>query len=191
MKWTKPSRATIGYFERLAPGPPLETRKMFGMPCRFLNGHMLVGVFQNTLMLHLGAADRARCIRAGAKPFKPMGREMKEYVEIKPGLFEDRELKEWIVCGMRYLASLAPKGKRNVLPEKRSAKTKRAKPKAAKSAKRSTRRAATKATRRRQTKPAPKKAASKKVARKTKRSPARRTARKRYISGPNRRSGVL
>jgi len=109
MKWTKPSAKTIAYFERLAPGAPLDTRKMFGMPCRFLNGHMLVGVFENTLMLHLNPQDRFECIAAGAKPFKPMGREMKEYVEIKPGTFEDRELKEWIVRGMRYLGSLPPK----------------------------------------------------------------------------------
>jgi TfoX/Sxy family transcriptional regulator of competence genes len=116
MKWVKPTAATLGYFERIAPGAPLETRPMFGMPSRFLNGHMLVGVFQNSLVLHLGKADRALCIAAGAKPFAPMGREMKEYVEIVPGTFQDLELKEWIVRGMRFLAGLKPKGKRNIAP---------------------------------------------------------------------------
>jgi TfoX/Sxy family transcriptional regulator of competence genes len=109
MKWTQPSAETIAYFERIAPGPPLETRRMFGMPCRFLNGHMLVGVFQNTLMLHLSAEDREECLKAGATPFAPMGREMKEYVDVAPGTFDDREMKEWIVRGMRYLGSLEPK----------------------------------------------------------------------------------
>jgi TfoX/Sxy family transcriptional regulator of competence genes len=109
MKWTKPSAETIAYFERIAPGPPLETRQMFGMPCRFLNGHMLVGVFQNSIMLRLSEDDRFECLRAGATPFVPMGRAMKEYVEIAPGTFDDREMKEWIVRGMRFLASLEPK----------------------------------------------------------------------------------
>lgn len=109
MKWTKPTADTIAYFERIAPGPPMETRSMFGMPCRFLNGHMLVGVFQDTLMLHLKPEDRVACIEAGAKPFAPMGREAKEYVDVAPGTFDDREMKEWIVRGMRYLGGLPPK----------------------------------------------------------------------------------
>jgi hypothetical protein len=109
MKWVRPSQATIDYFERLAPGAPLETRPMFGMPSRFLHGYMLVGLFANTLILHLSDLDRATCIAAGAKPFKPMGREMKAYVAIKPGTFTDHDLKWWIVRGMRHLATLPPR----------------------------------------------------------------------------------
>ncbi len=112
MKWTKPSAETIAYFERIAPGPPIEARRMFGMPARFLNGHMLVGVFGDTFMLHLSEVDREACIRAGAKPFAPLGREAKAYVDIAPGTFDDRTLKEWIVRGMRYLGSLPPKLKK-------------------------------------------------------------------------------
>ena len=107
-KWIRPSSETIAYFERIAPGPPLQIRKMFGMPCRFLNGHMLVGVYQNSLMLHLSEEDRAACIEAGARPLIATGREMKEYVEIEPGTFDDHTLKLWIVQGMRYLGSLPP-----------------------------------------------------------------------------------
>jgi TfoX/Sxy family transcriptional regulator of competence genes len=123
MKWTKPSAETIAYFERIAPGPPIQARRMFGMPARFLNGHMLVGVFGNTFMLHLSDVDREACIRAGAKPFAPMGREAKEYVDVAPGTFDDRTLKEWIVRGMRYLGSLPPKLKKKrgkPAPERRS-----------------------------------------------------------------------
>jgi TfoX/Sxy family transcriptional regulator of competence genes len=109
MKWVRPSQATIDYFERLAPGAPLETRPMFGMPSRFLHGYMLVGLFANTLILHLSDLDRATCIAAGAKPFKPMGREMKAYVAIRPGTFTDHDLKWWIVRGMRHLATLPPR----------------------------------------------------------------------------------
>ncbi len=109
MKWTKPSLGTIEYFERIAPGPPIEARVMFGMPSRFLNGHMLVTVFGNSLMLHLSESDRAECIEAGARPFAPQGRSGAEDVEIVPGLFEDRTVKEWIARGMRYLGGLPPK----------------------------------------------------------------------------------
>jgi len=109
MKLPRPSAETIAYFERIAPGPPIEARRMFGMPARFLNGHMLVAVFGDTFMLHLSDSDRAECIRAGAKPFAPMGREAKAYVDVAPGTFDDRTLKEWIVRGMRYLGKLPPK----------------------------------------------------------------------------------
>jgi len=109
MKWTKPSDSTIDYFERIAPGPPIEARRMFGMPSRFLNGHMLVSVFGDSLMLHLSESDREECIAAGARPFAPHGRSAKEYVEIQIGHFEDQTLKEWIVRGMRYLGSLPPR----------------------------------------------------------------------------------
>jgi TfoX/Sxy family transcriptional regulator of competence genes len=109
IKWVKPSPSTLEYFERLAPGPPLETRRMFGLPSRFLNGYMLVGVFGNALMLHLSPTDRAECMAAGATPFKPMGREMKAYVAIAPGTFEDHDLKWWIVRGMRHIATLPPR----------------------------------------------------------------------------------
>jgi TfoX/Sxy family transcriptional regulator of competence genes len=117
MKWVKPSAETIKHFERIAPGAPLQTRSMFGMPCRFLNGHMLVGVFQNSIMLRLSEKDRALCIAAGAKPFRPMGREMKGYVELAPGTFDDRTLKQWIAQGMRFLGSLPPKLKTAPSPE--------------------------------------------------------------------------
>jgi TfoX/Sxy family transcriptional regulator of competence genes len=109
MKWTKPAAATIDYFERIAPGPPIEARQMFGMPSRFLNGHMLVSVFGDSLMLHLSESDREACIEAGARPFAPHGRSAAEYVEIQIGTFEDQTLKEWIARGMRYLGSLPPK----------------------------------------------------------------------------------
>jgi hypothetical protein len=107
-KWIRPSAEAVAHFERIAPGPPLQIRRMFGMPCRFLNGHMLVGLYQNSIMLHLSADDRAACIEAGARPLIASGREMTEYVEILPGTFDDHTLKLWIVQGMRYLGSLPP-----------------------------------------------------------------------------------
>jgi len=109
MNWTKPSAETVAYFERIAPGPPIQARRMFGMPSRFLNGHMLVSVFGDAFMLRLSETDREECIAAGARPFAPMGRMAKEYVEIVPGHFPDQMLKEWIARGMRYLGSLPPK----------------------------------------------------------------------------------
>jgi hypothetical protein len=115
MKWKRPTPETLAHFERIAPGAPLETRSLFGMPCRFLNGHMLVGVFQNSIMLRLSEGDRKLCILAGARPFQPMGREMKGYVELSADTFDTPTLKQWIARGMRFIGSLPPKLKQGIL----------------------------------------------------------------------------
>lgn len=169
MKWIKPSQATLDYFERLAPGAPLETRRMFGLPCRFLNGYVLVGIFGNELMLHLSKEDRAACIKAGAKPFKPMGREMRSYVAIQPGTFADHDLKWWIVRGMRYLARQEPR-----LTEPRASRPPKAPPltKPAKRKKTSRPASAKKVAPR----PAAKKAARKATSRPVKKAAKRRAA---------------
>jgi TfoX/Sxy family transcriptional regulator of competence genes len=159
-KWVTPSQATIDYFERLAPGAPLETRKMFGLPSRFLHGYMLVGVFGDSIVLHLSEVDRAACIKAGARPFTPMGRNMKAYVAITPGTFEDHDLKWWIVRGMRHLATLPPR-------------VVEAKPKKAPASERSAKPAKAKSTKKVAPKPAPKKAA-RTAAPKTKKPAAKR-----------------
>jgi TfoX/Sxy family transcriptional regulator of competence genes len=125
VKWIPPSASTIAHFERVAPGAPLETRSMFGMPCRFLNGHMLVGVFQDSIMLRLSEEDCALCIAAGASPFRPMGRDMTGYVALSAGTFDDQTLKQWIARGLRFLGSLAPKLAQlsERVPKKRTTKT--------------------------------------------------------------------
>ena len=172
MKWTKPAAATIDYFERIAPGPPIEARRMFGMPSRFLNGHMLVSVFGNSLMLHLSETDREECIAAGAAPFAPHGRSAAEYVEIQIGHFEDRTLKEWIARGMRYLGSLPPRlakpaAKRATLApasSKGSAKPRASKAKAKAKAKAVAKKKPAAPTKPTAKKAAPKKAASKRAA---------------------------
>ncbi|HEY3495695.1 MAG TPA: TfoX/Sxy family protein [Polyangiaceae bacterium] len=127
MKWKRPTPETLAHFERIAPGAPLETRSLFGMPCRFLNGHMLVGVFQNSIMLRLSEEDRKLCILAGARPFQPMGREMSGYVELSPDTFDTPTLKQWIARGMRFIGSLPPKLKPGVVRQagRRSEKTRR------------------------------------------------------------------
>ena len=177
MKWVKPSPSTLEYFERLAPGAPLVTRTMFGLPSRFLNGYMLVGMFGDALILHLSPADRAECIAAGAKPFKPMGREMKAYVAITPGTFEDHDLKWWIVRGMRDIAKLpprvlgAPTARKSRVPSAPKRKPKRATKVAPKSTKKKVAR-----------KPAAKKAARRAVPKPTKKAvkkPTKKAAKRR------------
>jgi hypothetical protein len=184
MKWVRPSQATIDYFERLAPGPPLETRPMFGMPSRFLHGYMLVGLFANTLILHLSEVDRATCIAAGAKRFKPMGREMKAYVAIEPGTFSDHDLKWWIVRGMRHLATLPPRpSEPNAAPRNGKARSP-AKPRARTKSKTKTKAAAVK---RRATKRARNPAtaiAARRVAFKTKTKPSKKKRAKGRVASP-------
>jgi hypothetical protein len=174
IKWVKPSPTTLEYFERLAPGAPLETRKMFGLPSRFLNGYMLVGVFGDALMLHLSPGDRAECLAAGAKPFKPMGREMKAYVAIAPGTFEDHDLKWWIVRGMRHIATLPPRvGTASASRKSRVPSAPKRKP--SRATKAATKRAKPKVAKKVVRKPAPKKAVRAAVP-KPKKKPVKRRA---------------
>jgi TfoX/Sxy family transcriptional regulator of competence genes len=184
MKWVKPAQATLDYFERLAPGVPLETRRMFGLPSRFLNGYMLVGVFGDALVLHLSEADRKQCIATGAEPFKPLGREMKAYVAIEPGLFEDHDLMWWIVRGMRHLATLPPRLPSPKPAPARRSQAKKKKKKPAKPPKARAKRA----------KNVARKAAQKKVTRKaapapTRKAPKQRTVPRKKRPAPKKRGG--
>ena len=44
MEFEKPSQAAIDAFDAIVP-PPVERRKMFGMPACFVNGNMFAGVY--------------------------------------------------------------------------------------------------------------------------------------------------
>ena len=92
--------------------PNIELRKMFGYPCAFVNGGMLIGVFADRIMLRLSDQDRAEFLKLpGAKPFKPFpGRPMREYVELPPEIMHSpAELKQWQKRGLEYVETLPPK----------------------------------------------------------------------------------
>lgn len=96
-----------------ACGVPVELKPMFGCPAYFVNGNMVAGVHQSSLMLHLPEDGRAEVIALGGGPFEPMpGRPMREYVVLPQFVLGDAiATTAWVQRGVEYAASLPPKTK--------------------------------------------------------------------------------
>lgn len=112
MTWKPAPQALIDRFGDLVPDDPrIERRKMFGYPCAVLSGNLFMGLFQDQLMLRLGAADRSEMVsREGALPFQPMGRPMREYVVVPPALLSDAPgMQRWIARSIAFAAALPRK----------------------------------------------------------------------------------
>jgi TfoX/Sxy family transcriptional regulator of competence genes len=112
MEWTKPSPQTIALFEALAPSaPPAEARWMFGMPCRFANGHMFCGVYQEDMLVRLPEDARRELEALGGAPFEPMGRTMEEYMVLPESLRDDHDaLRAWFARALAFVVAMPPRG---------------------------------------------------------------------------------
>ena len=65
MAWRKSPPALIAAFDAALPDDPhVERRKMFGYPAAFAHGHLSTGLHQETLMVRLGEAQRAKLLAA-------------------------------------------------------------------------------------------------------------------------------
>ena len=72
MTWEKAPDALKQKFEAAFPPAPAERRQMFGYPAGFVNGNMFGGLWQSSIVLRLGDADRERISNEhGAEPFEP------------------------------------------------------------------------------------------------------------------------
>ena len=118
MKWKPAPPGLVRTFQEAVQDlPGAEIRKMFGYPAAFVNGNMLGGLFQDTMMLRLSPNDLADARdRTGAKPFEPMkGRVMREYIVVPEEIVESRaEIGSWLRKSLAYTKSLpakAPAGK--------------------------------------------------------------------------------
>lgn len=113
MKFTKPSPGLIEEFkEAIGPIRDGQPRKMFGYDCVFVNGNFAAGLWRNTAVFKLSAADGARITaEAGAIPFAPMkGRPMKDWYEVPEAVSHDAEqLTEWCARAATFARSLPPK----------------------------------------------------------------------------------
>jgi TfoX/Sxy family transcriptional regulator of competence genes len=72
---------------------------------------MFAGTFQDKVVARLSEAERARAIKAGAKPFEPMpGRPMKEYIVVPAAdMAKPAALAMWIERARAYAATLPEK----------------------------------------------------------------------------------
>ncbi len=93
MPFEKSPPELVARFDALAERAPEATRKqMFGFPSLVLGGHMFMGLYEDHLVVRLGAEDRSDLLAAGGQVFEPMaGRPMKDYVVVPDDLVADTE----------------------------------------------------------------------------------------------------
>ena len=111
-KWKKSPPELIATFDAAIAGKPgVERRQMFSYPCAFLGGNLLSGLFQDQMMVRLSDTDRAKAVtEAGAKPFAPGGRPMREYVVLPPAIVADKRKRgTWLRRAIAYVETLPPK----------------------------------------------------------------------------------
>ena len=115
-EFTKSPEELVSLFSKaMKDFPMIETRKMFGYPCAFVNGNMFAGLFQEEMFLRLNDEDRAAIRKQyGTSLFEPMpGRPMREYVMIPHYVRNSpRLLRTWLTKGMEYAKALPPKVKK-------------------------------------------------------------------------------
>lgn len=114
-KWEKsPQELVDQFYEAMEAFPQVELRKMFGYPCAFLHGNMVVGLHESNLAVRLPPAEREEALKKGyGAIFAPLkGRVMKEYVALAPNLIADpKRLLEFVAKSIRYGETLPPKAK--------------------------------------------------------------------------------
>ena len=110
MPATRPKAPLAQSFASLLPRDPrIETRRLFGNPCGYVNGTMFTGIHEARWIVRLAPAQRARVIAVhGGELFEPLkGRPMVEYVRLPAAIVEDRRrLRGWIRRAFDYCASL-------------------------------------------------------------------------------------
>jgi TfoX/Sxy family transcriptional regulator of competence genes len=118
MKWEKPSAKIISIFEKIVPAiTGVENRKMFGLPCVFINSNMFMGVYPDNIFLRLSKSDREEFLKLeGTKVFEPQpGRVMKEYAVFPEWMFKEENadtMNDWIYKSFEYTAALPAKEKK-------------------------------------------------------------------------------
>lgn len=131
MQLIKPSPGLIAEFRAVLERLPRATpRKMFGYDAAFVNGNMAVGLWQNTCVVKLSAADQAELLARGlAVPFAPMpGRVMTGWLELSEELAHDpEELLAWSSRAVEFTSTLPAKLARKTKPEAATARARREK----------------------------------------------------------------
>jgi TfoX/Sxy family transcriptional regulator of competence genes len=109
----KSPAALVARFEAVATRHPVaQRRKMFGYPALFVGGNLVTGLFADTWMVRLGAADLAELLALpGASAFSPMpGRPMRGYgVLPADAVADDDALDGWLERAIALGKSLPAK----------------------------------------------------------------------------------
>lgn len=124
-KWKKPPAGLVEAFERaFLDFPDAERRQMFGCPCVFLNANMVSGLHEESWIIRLNPPDREALLASGGTEFAPMGRVMRDYATLPPGVVKDPgQVREWLGKSFAYVVSLpAKRGKTRSKKPQRGAK---------------------------------------------------------------------
>ena len=97
--------------QRLTGRRNVEEKRMFGGVGFLLNGHMLVGVWKDSLIARLGPDGGDKALREPfVREFDITGRAMKGWVIVVPeGLEEDDQLSGWIRRATEFVETLPAK----------------------------------------------------------------------------------
>ena len=111
------------YPAALPDDPRVEAKRMFGMPCAFVNRQMFFGTFEKSVVARVGP-ERAELLASntGMRVFTPMeDRPWRDYVQLDAGV-DAAFLKELAVEALNWADQLPPKVKRPKVKAKKAAK---------------------------------------------------------------------
>ena len=95
---------------RAVAGWATARKKMFGGTCNLINGNMMCGVYEDSLILRLGEEEgRVALGQPGVRPMDITGRAMKGWVMVEQAGLSDEALARWLDKARRYAESLPPK----------------------------------------------------------------------------------
>ena len=125
--WKKSPPGLVERFAAALPTHPGLVRKpMFGYPAAFVNGNMVCGLFQDSVIVRLGKEGADAATSAGrARQFAPMpGRVMTGYVVVPDSdVQESAALGAWLRRALDYTLTLPKKPSKSA--EVRGSKRKR------------------------------------------------------------------
>lgn len=86
-------------------------KKMFGGAVFLLQGNLLVGVWQSSLIVRLGAEQAAAALeQEHVREFDVTGRPMKNWIMVDPdGMETDKQLRDWIDRAVTFVRTLPAK----------------------------------------------------------------------------------
>ena len=97
--------------DALASRKAIEEKRMFGGVAFLWNGHVVVGVWKQSLIVRLGEPEASEALREPwVGEFDITGRAMKGWVLVGPeGLEGDDQISDWIQKAMRFVRTLPAK----------------------------------------------------------------------------------
>jgi TfoX/Sxy family transcriptional regulator of competence genes len=89
----------------------IEEKKMFGGLAFLLHGNVLVGVWENSLLVRLGAEDAEQALlEPDVREFDITGKPMKGWAVVEPdGIENDQQLKKWVERAEGFVRTLPRK----------------------------------------------------------------------------------